>query len=63
MNVQLPSRHLGGDIHADDLRAGSQSRASRTIPFVSKATGVPLARLASLVMVGKRSTNSHPSRG
>lgn len=28
-------------------------RASRTIPFVSKATGVPLARLASLVMVGK----------
>jgi carbamoyl-phosphate synthase large subunit len=28
-------------------------RASRTIPFVSKATGVALARLASLVMVGK----------
>ncbi len=28
-------------------------RASRTIPFVSKATGVPLARLAALVMVGK----------
>ncbi len=28
-------------------------RASRTIPFVSKATGVQLARLASLVMVGK----------
>jgi len=26
-------------------------RASRTIPFVSKATGVPLARLAALVMV------------
>ncbi|HLW68209.1 MAG TPA: carbamoyl-phosphate synthase large subunit [Gemmataceae bacterium] len=28
-------------------------RASRTIPFVSKSIGVPLARLASLVMVGK----------
>jgi len=28
-------------------------RASRTIPFVSKATGVPLARLAAMVMVGK----------
>jgi carbamoyl-phosphate synthase large subunit len=28
-------------------------RASRTVPFVSKATGVPLARYASLVMVGK----------
>jgi carbamoyl-phosphate synthase large subunit len=28
-------------------------RASRTVPFVSKATGVPLARLATLVMIGK----------
>jgi carbamoyl-phosphate synthase large subunit len=28
-------------------------RASRTVPFVSKATGVALARLATLVMVGK----------
>ena len=28
-------------------------RASRTVPFVSKATGVSLARLAALVMVGK----------
>ena len=28
-------------------------RASRTIPFVSKATGVPLAKLATKVMVGR----------
>ncbi len=28
-------------------------RASRTIPYVSKATGVPLAKIASLVMSGK----------
>ena len=28
-------------------------RASRTVPFVSKATGVQLARLAALVMAGK----------
>jgi carbamoyl-phosphate synthase large subunit len=28
-------------------------RASRTVPFVSKATGVPLARLAAQVMAGK----------
>jgi carbamoyl-phosphate synthase large subunit len=28
-------------------------RASRTVPFVSKATGIPLARYAALVMVGK----------
>ncbi len=29
-------------------------RASRTIPFVSKATGVPLARLAARVMAGEK---------
>ncbi len=29
-------------------------RASRTIPFVSKSIGVPLAKLASLVMVGRK---------
>ncbi|MDQ3667318.1 MAG: carbamoyl-phosphate synthase large subunit [Acidobacteriota bacterium] len=28
-------------------------RASRTVPFVSKATGVPIARVAALVMAGK----------
>jgi carbamoyl-phosphate synthase large subunit len=28
-------------------------RASRTVPFVSKATGVPLARSATLVMIGR----------
>jgi carbamoyl-phosphate synthase large subunit len=28
-------------------------RASRTIPFVSKATGVPLAKLATKVMLGQ----------
>ena len=29
-------------------------RASRTVPFVSKAIGVPLAKLATKVMVGKK---------
>jgi carbamoyl-phosphate synthase large subunit len=29
-------------------------RASRTIPFVSKATGVPLAKLATRVMMGEK---------
>ena len=28
-------------------------RASRTVPFVSKATGIPIARVASLIMAGK----------
>ena len=29
-------------------------RASRTVPFVSKAIGVPLAKLATKVMLGKK---------
>jgi carbamoyl-phosphate synthase large subunit len=29
-------------------------RASRTVPFVSKATGVPLARIAARLMIGER---------
>jgi carbamoyl-phosphate synthase large subunit len=29
-------------------------RASRTVPFVSKATGVPLARIAARLMVGEK---------
>jgi carbamoyl-phosphate synthase large subunit len=29
-------------------------RASRTVPFVSKAKGIPLAKIASLVMIGKK---------
>jgi len=28
-------------------------RASRTVPFVSKATGIPLAKMATFVMLGK----------
>ena len=29
-------------------------RASRTVPFVAKATGVPIAKIASLLMIGKK---------
>ena len=29
-------------------------RASRTVPYVSKATGIPLAKIASRVMVGRK---------
>ena len=28
-------------------------RASRTVPFVSKATGVPLAKMACRIMLGE----------
>ena len=43
-------------------------RASRTVPFVSKATGVPLAKIAAKVMVGRKLrelgiTGEHPKLG
>lgn len=34
-------------------------RASRTVPFVSKATGVPLAKIASQIMAGKKVCDFH----
>ncbi len=36
-------------------------RASRTVPFVSKATGVPLARVAALVMAGRTLVKLQPA--
>ncbi|MFW5818633.1 MAG: carbamoyl-phosphate synthase large subunit [Desulfovermiculus sp.] len=35
-------------------------RASRTVPFVSKATGVPLAKLATRVMMGEKLRDLDP---
>jgi len=47
MNVQFAVR--GDDIYVLEVNP----RASRTVPFVSKATGVPLAKIAAQCMVGK----------
>ena len=47
MNVQLAVK--GKEIFVLEVNP----RASRTVPFVSKATGVPLAKVAALCMVGK----------
>jgi carbamoyl-phosphate synthase large subunit len=42
-------------IYGDDLYViEANPRASRTVPFVSKATGVPLAKIACRVMLGER---------
>ncbi len=38
-------------------------RASRTVPFVSKAIGVPLAKLAAKVMAGKKLDRARLHRG
>jgi carbamoyl-phosphate synthase large subunit len=47
MNVQFAIR--GSAVHVIEVNP----RASRTIPFVSKAIGVPLAKVAAQVMAGK----------
>lgn len=49
MNIQFAVSH---DHKTYILEANP--RASRTVPFVSKATGVPWAKVASRVMAGKR---------
>ncbi len=61
MNVQFIVR--GEDV----LVIECNPRASRTVPFVSKATGVPLAKVATRVLLGEKlgemellaSTNGH----
>ncbi|MBY0456051.1 MAG: ATP-grasp domain-containing protein, partial [Gemmataceae bacterium] len=54
MNIQFAVSGLRADGEAPKVYIlEANPRASRTVPFVSKATGVPLARLAALVMVGK----------
>jgi carbamoyl-phosphate synthase large subunit len=47
MNAQFAIR--GDDVYVLEVNP----RASRTVPFVSKATGVPLAAIAAKVMAGK----------
>ena len=48
MNLQLAVKD--GEIWMIEVNP----RASRTVPFVSKATGIPLADLGALAMVGER---------
>lgn len=53
MNIQFAVTAQRADGTQDIYILEANPRASRTVPFVSKATGVPLARLAALVMVGR----------
>ena len=48
LNVQYAIKH--GVVYVLEVNP----RASRTVPFVSKTTGVPLASIAAAVMTGKR---------
>ncbi len=47
MNVQFAVKD--GDIYVLEVNP----RASRTVPFVAKATGVPIAKIAARVMIGE----------
>ena len=48
MNVQFAVQ--GKDVYVLEVNP----RASRTVPFVSKAIGVPLAKIAARIMVGRK---------
>src|SRR5712672_852354 len=48
MNVQFAVRN--GDVYVLEVNP----RASRTVPFVAKATGVPIAKIAARVMTGEK---------
>ena len=53
MNIQFAIR--GPDLYVLEVNP----RASRTVPFVSKAIGVPLAKLAARVMIGRMLRDLH----
>jgi len=52
MNIQFVIMREGGrsDVYVLEVNP----RSSRTVPFISKATGVPMVRLAVKAMLGKR---------
>jgi carbamoyl-phosphate synthase large subunit len=57
INVQYAVKHAGpapsgGQTAPQVFVIEANPRASRTVPFVAKATGVPLAKVAARVMVG-----------
>ena len=56
LNVQYAIKH--GVVYVLEVNP----RASRTVPFVSKTTGVPLAGLAAAVMAGEDARRAGPAR-
>jgi len=57
LNVQLAVQD--GDVYVLE----ANPRSSRTVPFVSKATGVPIAKLAAKVMAGETLADLDASEG
>ena len=61
MNVQFAIQGEGDDAVVYVLEVNP--RASRTVPFVSKATGQPLAKIAARCMVGQKLADQTNSNG
>ncbi len=61
MNVQFAIQGEGADAVVYVLEVNP--RASRTVPFVSKATGQPLAKIAARCMVGQKLADQRDSKG
>jgi len=55
MNIQFAVKE--GQVYLIEVNP----RASRTVPFVAKATGLPVAKMAALVMAGDRLINLLPT--
>ena len=56
MNVQYAVKD--GEIFVLEVNP----RASRTVPFVAKATGVPVAKIGARVMAGAQARRLRPRR-
>jgi carbamoyl-phosphate synthase large subunit len=60
MNIQFAIPRSPGDSKGNGSESGKvyvlevNPRASRTVPFVSKATGVPMAKIAARLMTGRK---------
>jgi len=52
VNVQFAVKQLGLGVADQVFVIEANPRASRTVPFVAKATGVPLVKVATRVMMG-----------
>ncbi len=57
MNIQFAIK--GDDVYLLEVNP----RASRTVPFVAKATGIPVAKIASRVMAGEKLADFHLVEG
>jgi carbamoyl-phosphate synthase large subunit len=57
MNIQFAIK--GNDVYLLEVNP----RASRTVPFVAKATGLPVAKIASRIMAGEKLADFHLTEG